>query len=73
MPHYRLLKAGSADPRDMWETDSPNQLAALRDFERRLKIILSLIGEAEPDYLLQSRTGQGNFAAEKVPVHIVRQ
>jgi len=73
MPHYRLLKAQSADPRDMWETDSPNQLAALRDFERRLNIALSLNGDAAPDYLLQSRTHEANFSAsEKVPVYLVR-
>ena len=74
MPHYRLLKADSVDPRETWETDSPDQKAALLDFGRQLGgVILSLNGDAAPDYLMQSRTHEVNFAAsENLPVYLVK-
>ena len=73
MPHFRLLKAESADDRETWDTDSPDQKVALLDFGRQLGAVLSLDGDAAPDYLMQSRTHEANFAdSKKVEVYIVR-
>ena len=74
MPHYRLLKADSADSRGICETDKPDQEAALLDFEQQLGVPLSLNGDeaAAPDYLMQSRTNQPDFSdSEKLPVYCV--
>ncbi len=73
MPHYRLLKADSADSQETWDADSPDQKAALLDFGQQLGVVLSLNGDAAPDYLMQSRTHEVNFAAsKKVPVYLVK-
>ena len=73
MPHYRLVKAVPADAPETWETDSPNQEAALLEFGEQLGVALSFNGDAAPHYLMQSRTDEVNFAAsEKVPVYLVR-
>ncbi len=73
MPHYRLLRADSANSLDTWETDSPDQEAALLDFGQQLGVALSLNGDAAPDYLMQSRTNQPDFSAsDKLPVYCIR-
>ena len=74
MPHYRLLKAVSADSQETWNANKPDQKAALLDFEQQLGVALSLSGDAAPDYLMQSRTyDEVNFAnSEKVPVYLVK-
>jgi len=66
MPHYRLLKAVSADSREMLEVDSQSAEAALLDFGLQLGTTLSFSGDAAPDYIMQSRMkGEANFANSK--------
>jgi len=66
MPHYRLLKAVSADSREILEVDSQSAEAALLDFGRQLGTTLSFSGAAAPDYIMQSRMkGEVNFTNSK--------